>query len=100
MGLAIEVDEERIASFCRRWKIDEFSVFGSALREDFGPDSDLDVLVAFAPDAPWTAFEWVDMRDELEAMFGRQVDLVEKGTVRNPFRHHEIEATREIVYAV
>jgi len=100
MGLPVQVQKEWIAAFCRRWQIVEFSLFGSALREDFGPDSDVGVLADFAPEAPWTLFEWVDMRDELETIFGRRVDLVEKGAVRNPFRRHEIEATREIVYAV
>ena len=99
MGLQLPIDRERIADFCRRWKVTEFSVFGSVLREDFGPDSDVDVLVAFAPDAPWSLFDLVDMIDELKAMFGRDVDLVEKDAIRNPFRRRGILAHREILYA-
>lgn len=99
MGRAkIEVPKDQITDFCRRWKISELALFGSVLREDFGPDSDLDVLVSLEPDAPWSLFEWVDMIDELEAIFGRKVDLVEKSGLRNPFRRHGILRNREILY--
>ena len=63
----ITVPRERIEEFCRRWKIAEFSLFGSALREDFGPDSDVDILVSFAEDADWDLFDWVNMIEELKA---------------------------------
>lgn len=79
--------------------LSELSLFGSVLREDFGPDSDVDVLVTFVPNAPWSLFDWVDMVDELKAIFGRDVDLVEKEGLRNPFRRHAILTTREIIYA-
>ncbi|MBI2881076.1 MAG: nucleotidyltransferase family protein [Candidatus Tectomicrobia bacterium] len=95
----IEIPEEKIAEFCRRWKIVEFALFGSVLREDFGPESDVDVLIEFAEDTGWSLYEWVDMIDELKATFGRDVDLVSKGGLRNPFRRHAILTTREIVYA-
>ena len=94
----IVYDRDRIAALCRKWKVKELSLFGSVLRDDFGPASDVDVLVEFAPDAPWSLFEWVDMTEELKAMFGREVDLVEKGGLRNPFRRHAIMTTREVVY--
>jgi len=90
---------DRIADFCRRWKITEFSLFGSVLRDDFRPDSDIDVLVSLAPDATWSSFDWVEMRDELAALFGRRVDLVSKRGLRNPFRRHAILTSREIIYA-
>lgn len=90
---------ERIADFCRRWKVVEFALFGSALRDDFGPESDVDVLVTFSDDAPWSLFDFVDMIDELRGIFGRAVDLVEKGSVRNPFRRREILANNEVIYA-
>jgi uncharacterized protein len=89
----------RIADFCRRWKIAEFSLFGSALRADFGPDSDIDVLVAFAPEAQWSTFEWLDMQDELERLFGRPVDLVSKKSLRNPFRRQSILGNHRVIYA-
>ena len=95
----IEVPKEKIAAFCRRWKVTELALFGSVLREDFAPQSDVDVLVSFAEDAPWSLFDWVDMIDELKAIFGREVDLVSKTGLRNPFRRHEILRTRMTIYA-
>ena len=98
MCLRIEVDQEKIAEFCRRWKIAEFSLFGSVLREDFGPNSDVDVLITFEPDVPWSLYDWVDMIEELRRIFGREVDLVESSGLRNPFRRNEILSTKQVVY--
>jgi uncharacterized protein len=95
----INIPKAKIEDFCRRWKIKEFALFGSVLREDFQPDSDIDVLVSFAPDGCITFDNRVDMLDELAEIFGRQVDLVEKNAIRNPFRRHEILTTKEVVYA-
>lgn len=99
MSLNIQPDQARIIEFCKKWKITEFAVFGSVLRKDFRPDSDVDVLVVFADDACWSLFDLVHMQDELEAIFGRPVDLVEKDGLRNPFRRRAILNTREILYA-
>lgn len=74
-------------------------LFGSVLRPDFRPDSDIDVLITFEPDVPWSLYDWVDMIEELEAMFGRGVDLVESSGLRNPFRRKEILATQQVIYA-
>jgi uncharacterized protein len=95
----INIPLKQIEGFCRRWKIKEFSLFGSVLREDFRPDSDVDVLVTFEPDGGITFDNRVEMLDELAEIFGREVDLVEKNAVRNPFRRHEILTTREVIYA-
>lgn len=95
----IDVPKDQIAAFCRKWQIVELALFGSVLRDGFRPDSDIDVLVAFAPDVPWSLYDWVDMIDELKAIFGREIDLVSKDGLRNPFRRHEILTTREIIYA-
>jgi hypothetical protein len=94
----IQIPLKQIEDFCRRWKVKEFALFGSVLREDFRPDSDIDVLVSFAPDGGITFDNRVEMLDELEEIFGRKVDLAEKDGIRNPFRRHEILATKEIVY--
>jgi len=77
----IQVPDDAIAAFCRRWKVVEFAFFGSVLRDDFGPASDVDVLVAFAPGAAHTLFDLVRMEDELQAMFGRKVDLVTRRAI-------------------
>jgi predicted nucleotidyltransferase len=77
--VAIPIDRDKLRDFCRRWKITEFALFGSATRpEEFREDSDVDVLVQFAPDAAVSLGAWLDMRDELVDMFGHDVDLAER----------------------
>lgn len=95
----IDISEIRLAELCRKWKVKELSLFGSILRDDFGADSDVDVLVVFQPDAPWSMWDLMDMKAELEAFFGRSVDLVEKEALRNPWRKRQILSTYEVVYA-
>ncbi|MCU0917152.1 MAG: nucleotidyltransferase family protein [Planctomycetes bacterium] len=95
----IEIPQDRLAEFCRKWKVTEFALFGSILREDFGPDSDIDVLVTFQPQAVWSLWDLLDMRDELRDLFGREIDLIEKEALRNPFRRHEILKSYQVVYA-
>ena len=101
MHARIPIDREKIAEFCRRWKITEFSLFGSVLREDFCPDSDVDVLVTFAPDADWSLFDHMDMEEELLAIFGRKVDLVSRRAIErstNWIRRRAILSTAEPYY--
>ena len=98
----LRVSKETIAEFCRKWKIVEFALFGSVLRDDFRPDSDVDVLVTFSPDSDWGIEHLLDMKEELEALFGRAVDLVEKRLVeesRNYIRRNHILSHMEAVYA-
>jgi uncharacterized protein len=95
----IIIPKKKIDEFCHRWKVIEFSLFGSILREDFRPDSDVDVLITFSPDAKVSLFDLVEMQDELKAIFKRDVDLVEKDALNNPFRKREILNTAQVVYA-
>jgi hypothetical protein len=95
----LPIDLGAIADFCRRWRIVQFSLFGSVLRSDFGPASDVDVLVRLDPDAPWSLYEWTDMIVELRELFGREVDLVEESGLRNPFRREAILSSRIVLYA-
>ena len=100
--LKIDIPRDRIEAFCRRWKIVELSLFGSALRDDYGPDSDVDVLVSFAPDANWTLFDLVHMEDELAHIFRRNVDLVLKSGIErseNWIRKRAILESAQVVYA-
>ncbi len=97
--IRITLPQKKIEDFCCKWKISEMALFGSVLSEDFRPDSDIDVLVSFKNDAGWGLFEFVDMVDELKAIFGRKVDLVEKDSLRNPFRRQAILAGNEVIYA-
>lgn len=94
------IPRKKIAEFCKRWSVTEFSVFGSALRDDFRRDSDIDVLVSIDPKAHIGLFEIAEMKIELEGMFKRPVDLVEKEGLRNPYRRSEILRTAQVVYAV
>jgi len=101
MSVRIAIDQERITDFCRRWKIVELSLFGSVLRDDFRADSDIDVLVSFAPDAEWSLFDHVAMEDELTAMIGRKVDLVSRRAIErseNWIRRKAILGSAEPVY--
>ena len=77
----------------------EFSVFGSVLRDDFRPDSDIDVLVSIDPNAQIGLFEIAQMQIELENIFKRPVDMIEKEGLRNPHRRQEILSTAQVIYA-
>jgi len=97
----IEFPKERIAEFCQKWKIVEPSFFGSVLRDDFRPDSDVDVLVTFAPDGRYSLFDLVHMEEELEEMLGRKVDLVERSAIEqseNYIRRKHILNSAQTVY--
>ena len=95
----IDIPMESIRAFCAKWKVVEFSLFGSVLRDDFRPDSDIDVLLSFEEYSAWSLYDLVDMKDELKAIFGRDVDLVEKEAIRNPYRRHSLLAEHEVLYA-
>jgi predicted nucleotidyltransferase len=97
--IALPMDE--IRAFCAKWQIVEFALFGSVLRDDFRLDSDVDVLVTFAPEAHW-GLRFIVMHDELEAILGRPVDLLTRRAVEhshNSIRRKEILGTAEVVYA-
>ena len=98
----LDVSQERLAAFCRKWRITEFSLFGSVLREDFRPDSDVDVLVSFAEGTHLRLADWGRLDEELKALFGRDVDLVERSAVErseNYIRRREILQSAEVLYA-
>ena len=95
----MDIPMDEITRFCLRWKVGEFALFGSVLRDDFGPKSDVDVVIEFTEDAHWSLYDWVDMIDELKVIFGREVDLVSKRGLRNPFRRHSILTTLQVIYA-
>lgn len=101
MSLRIEVPYEKVADFCRRWRIVELAIFGSALREDFRPDSDVDVLVTFEAGVRPSFSAWLEMMQELEALWGRKVDLVERRSVeqsKNYIRRKHILEHLEPIY--
>lgn len=77
----LAIDQSSLADFCRRWKILQLSVFGSARRADFRSDSDLDLMVSFSSDADWSLFDHFRMEYELADLFGRKVDLITRRAV-------------------
>lgn len=102
MKRGFPIPEDKIADFCQRWRITELALFGSVLRSDFRPDSDVDVLVSFAPDARWSLFDLATMEHELEAVLGREVDLVERRAIEqaeNYIRRKSILDNAEVIYA-
>lgn len=95
-----KLDQAQIDEVCRRWNITELALFGSALREDFRPDSDVDVLVSFAPEARPSLFDLARIEEELSALFGRKVDLIERRAVEHSEnyirRRHILESAQPI----
>lgn len=102
MAARIAIRTERIAAFCERWLVTELALFGSAVRDDFGPDSDVDLLVEFAEEARHSLLDLVRMEEELKGIFGRDIDLVERAGVeqsRNYLRRKAILGSAETIYA-
>lgn len=98
----IEIPMDEIKAFCKKWKVKEFALFGSVLREDFTPKSDIDILVLFDESAHTSLFDLVEMKEELEKLFKRDVDLVSKRGIEkssNPIRREGILKNYEVVYA-
>lgn len=97
----IELPLEAIKTFCDRWLVAELALFGSVLRDDFRLDSDIDVMVSFLPDAHPTLFTLVEMQEELQHLFKREVDLVTRSGIensRNPYRREAILSTAKVIY--
>ncbi len=98
----LKVSKDAIAQFCQKWKIVEFALFGSVLRDDFraeGDDpSDVDVLVVFDQNSGWSLFDLIEMQRTLERQFGRKVDVTQKKGLENPFSRSEILKTHRVIY--
>ncbi len=98
----IELSMEKIVEFCDRWQVTEFALFGSILRDDFCPDSDIDVLITFSPNAKRSLSETLQMQDELRAIFDRKVDLIVKAAIErseNWLRRKNILESAQTIYA-
>ncbi|GAB4318918.1 MAG: nucleotidyltransferase family protein [Leptolyngbyaceae cyanobacterium] len=100
--IQLNLPMEQIAEFCQKWQVTEFALFGSVLRDDFHPDSDIDVMVKFHPDAH-PKFSTLDqMETELKTIFHRDVDLITRQGIessRNYLRRHEILSSAQVIYA-
>jgi uncharacterized protein len=98
----VTVPIEQIQAFCQRWHIVEFALFGSVLRDDFRSDSDIDVLVTFDPNFQRGLTETLQMRDEIQNLFGRQVDFIVKAAIErseNWLRRQNILESARVIYA-
>lgn len=93
MSAPISISYDEIASYCERNRIRKLALFGSALRDDFGPESDLDVLVEFEPDAV-IGLKFIHIQDELSELFGHQVDLNTPGFLSDHFRQQVLESAK------
>lgn len=98
MSLRIEIDRASLADFCRQRSIRRLSFFGSVLRDDFRPGSDVDVLIEFAPQANVGLLEFVTYQRELSELLGRQVDLHTPASLSHLFRERVVDSA-EVVYA-
>ncbi len=99
--LKVRLPLDTLGEFCRRWKITQLSLFGSALRDDFTDRSDLDFLATFAPDAEWSLFDHVEMEEELARILCRPVDLISRDAVEqshNWIRREDILQSAQVVY--
>jgi len=100
-SVTLAVPDEVLAAFCQRWQIRELALFGSALRDDFRTDSDIDLLVTFADDTAWGLLAHVQMQQELEALLQRPVDLISRRALEespNWLRRHAILDTARVLY--
>lgn len=102
MNIAIELPANEIAEFCQKWQVTELALFGSVLRDDFRPDSDIDVMVQFHPDAHPTFSTLDQMEAALKTIFDREVDLITRQGIessRNYLRRHKILSSAQVIYA-
>lgn len=99
--LAIQLPQPALQDFCHRWKIRELAIFGSALRDDFGPESDIDLLATFDDNARWSLLDMIQAEEEAAQLLGRPVDLVERSAIENSqnwIRKNQILRTATTIY--
>ena len=96
-GIFFKIDD--IVSVCKKYRIMELSIFGSSIRDDFTQESDVDILVSFDRNSGINLFDIMELEKEFSMMLNREVDIVEKESLKNPIRKNKILSTREIIYA-
>ena len=97
----IPIPRDEIAAFCRKWRITELALFGSVLRDDFTPESDVDALARFGPDAEHTLYDLYDMEQELAAAFGRKTHIGSWEAIErseNPYRRKDVLGSAQVIY--
>jgi len=99
----IQISEDQLSSICNKYLIKELSIFGSALRKDFDEDSDIDLLIEFKPEAAVSLFDLIDVKEDFEKLFGREIDIVSKNAIKrsnNYIRKKAILENYNTIYAV
>ena len=96
-GIFLNYDD--VAHICEKYHINELSVFGSSLRDNFSQNSDVDLLVSFHKNSEITLFDIMDLEEEFSQLIKREIDIVEMEALKNPIRKNKILSTREIIYA-
>jgi predicted nucleotidyltransferase len=99
--MKIKYDSDSLRKFCRQRGISKLELFGSALRDDFRPDSDVDLLCSLRSDTNCTLLGWADIQIKLTEIFGRPVDLVSRWAIersQNPYRRNAILSTTQTIY--
>ncbi len=97
----MRIPKAKLTEFCKRWNVSELALFGSVLRADFRPDSDVDVLISFAPHTRVTLFDMAQMQEELKSIFKREVDLVSRRGLehsRNYLRRKQILDSAQVIH--
>ena len=98
-SLGINVNREALSILCERWKIDRLKVFGSLVRDDYGPDSDIDLLVEFRPDSNWSLFDLLTAESEFSGFFGRRADMVQPAQLKWVIRDRVLAQAQELYAA-
>jgi len=96
-GIFLEYND--VIKICKKYFISELSIFGSSIRDDFTDKSDVDILVSFILNSKITLFDIIEIENEFKTILGREVDVVEKESLKNPIRKNKILENREIIYA-
>ena len=95
----IFLDYNDVIRLCTKYCITELSIFGSSIRDDCAQNSDVDILVSFDQSSQITLFDIIELEKEFSILLNREVDIVEKESLKNPIRKNKILSTREIIYA-
>jgi predicted nucleotidyltransferase len=95
----ISLDYNVLTGLCKKYCVNELAVFGSSIRDDFTPNSDVDILVSFVRNSNVSLFGIIALERELSQLLDREVDIVEKDSLKNPIRREKILANMEIIYA-
>ncbi|GHU69192.1 hypothetical protein FACS189450_01570 [Spirochaetia bacterium] len=95
----IAIEDRIFFSIIKKHDIKNLSIFGSSLRDDFNEESDIDILIEYNHPKEKSLFDLIDLQLELEDITGRKIDIIEKGSIKNPYKNREINATARLIYA-